>query len=744
MLSTKYQLIPTDEHSSKETSSAPWIVKFLVIFVGLSTLAFYTWSPVVVLPEASTLATPSAYEALTKWETVRVTSAFEEDVSATDNEHPTTDKEPPTTDKEPQTTHTDHPTTDNEHSTTDNEQSTTDKEPPTTDKEPPTTDNFHPTTNLVYQRSTARTTKASESAGKKKFFVNTPQCQMPYLNPFSKNILKIYHRKYYVVCDKRPDMLKVSYNDRDQTYKLHKNSANSTCCYKQILRAGVRTKADYQYKLLPCVTFSQDYVVPSHVEAVITQCRLSNSSKVLQEDGFSFVHPRKPDRTPPSSAVAGTERRPSVLLWGIDSLSRMNFELTMPQTYKYFREQPWYELQGYNKMGDNTFPNLMAILTGFNQTRSYSKCRPTAVGGLDACPMIWKNFKAKGYATAYAEDWSSTSTFDYLKMGFRTPPTDVYGRPLILGLEKELKKKYIKGIPYCLGRKSAAEYIYDMAEQFTEVHKDRNFFGMFWTNSFSHNDFSMPSAMDARMVKYMRSLDHNGIMNNTIVIFFSDHGSRFGVLRSLDSGFLEERLPVIYMRIPRWIRDKYPEFLHGLTANKNRLTSPYDIHATLQHILELDTPADQLPRPEGCPTCHSVFQAVSLSRNCSLAGIDHHWCGCVGFTEVSSTDPMARTMAEQLVEAINKFLTGLNLTQKCQTLKLAKILSVHRNGNSNVYLVRLTISPGGGALEASAEWNPKTQRISTTVSSISRLDSYATQSKCVLVKAAKKFCVCKK
>ncbi|XP_017145318.1 uncharacterized protein LOC108157668 isoform X1 [Drosophila miranda] len=703
MLKTKYQLIPTDdEHSLKEKSSAPWILQFGLIFVGLVTLALYTWSPGIVQLEASTLGTPTAVEAFINLEAVSVSSVFEQ-------------------------------------STTDNEYSKTASESSTTGNEYSTTDNGQSTTNIVYDQSTARTTEALQPETKRiKFFVNTPQCQMPYLNPFSRNILKIYHRKRYVVCDKDPDMLKVIYNEKDQTYKLHRNDPNSTCCYKQILRAGVRTTADSKYKLLSCVTFPQDFVVPPDVEAVITECRRPNSSKVLQKDGFSFVHPQKPHPMPSSSP----KKRPSVLLWGIDSLSRMNFELTMPLTFKYFREQPWYELQGYNKMGDNTFPNLMAILTGFNQTRSYSKCRPTAVGGLDACPMIWKRFKEEGYATAYAEDWASISTFEYLKKGFRTRPTDVYGRPLVLALEKELKKKYIKEIPYCLGRKSSAEYIYDLAEQFTEVHKNRSFFGMFWTNSFSHNDFSLLSAMDARMVQYMRTLDHNGIMQNTIIIFFSDHGTRFGLLRKLASGFLEERLPVIYIRLPKWIRDKYPQFLDNLKANKNRLTSPYDIHATLKHILELDTPAEQLPRPEGCPTCHSVFQAVSLSRNCSLAGIDDHWCGCGGFTEVSPTDQMAKTIAEQLVEAINQFLISLKGTQKCRHLKLDKIMSVHRKGKSSVYLIQLSISPGGGFLEASADWNPKTQKISTSVPSISRLDSYGTQSRCVEVKEAKKFCVC--
>lgn len=33
-------------------------------------------------------------------------------------------------------------------------------------------------------------------------------------------------------------------------------------------------------------------------------------------------------------------------------------------------------------MDDNTFPNLMAILTGYNQTTSYELCDPKKVGHL--------------------------------------------------------------------------------------------------------------------------------------------------------------------------------------------------------------------------------------------------------------------------------------------------------------------------------------------------------------------------
>lgn len=97
-------------------------------------------------------------------------------------------------------------------------------------------------------------------------------------------------------------------------------------------------------RLHPCVKFEDKFVVPRHVEAMITECRRPKNAKVSQRDAFAFVHPRN------DSTKTGP-RRPSVLLLGIDSVSRMNLQLTMPHMYKYLVDQHWFEMQGYNKVG---------------------------------------------------------------------------------------------------------------------------------------------------------------------------------------------------------------------------------------------------------------------------------------------------------------------------------------------------------------------------------------------------------
>lgn len=116
------------------------------------------------------------------------------------------------------------------------------------------------------------------------------------------------------------------------------------------------------------------------------------------------------------NATIGRQKKLSVLLLGLDNVSRLNLQRTLPRTENHLREKGWLSMKGYNKMGENTFPNLMALLTGQNQENSYGRCKPTVPFGLDHCPMIWYNFRNAGFVTAYAEDEAKISTFNYLKV----------------------------------------------------------------------------------------------------------------------------------------------------------------------------------------------------------------------------------------------------------------------------------------------------------------------------------------
>lgn len=183
-----------------------------------------------------------------------------------------------------------------------------------------------------------------------------------------------------------------------------------------------------------------------------------------------------------------SEKGPNVLLIGIDSISRLNFIRSMPETFK-FVSKGWYDMKAFNKIGDNTFPNLFALLTGRNMSKMEEDCNWKKTGELEKCRFLWNEFSDAGYVTAYAEDTASIQTFNHYKTGFVRQPTDHYLRPFTLAAEKNVRAVFTRPwLIKCLGYSHYADYIYQYARDFANTYQNESFFGLFWTNSFSHDD----------------------------------------------------------------------------------------------------------------------------------------------------------------------------------------------------------------------------------------------------------------
>ncbi len=95
----------------------------------------------------------------------------------------------------------------------------------------------------------------------------------------------------------------------------------------------------------------------------------------------------------------------------------------------------------------------------------------------------------------------------------------------------------------------------------------------------THDDLNKAGLLDPIIAKLFKDLFDENLLSNTIIIFFSDHGIRFGPILETLSGKIEERLPFMHLYLPNeWHNN-------NLTINENRLTTPFDIHSTLMHII---------------------------------------------------------------------------------------------------------------------------------------------------------------
>src|SRR5699024_2860750 len=126
-----------------------------------------------------------------------------------------------------------------------------------------------------------------------------------------------------------------------------------------------------------------------------------------------------------------SDHKPSVIFLVIESLSRLNYLRYLNQTRKALEDQlgNTFYLEGLNKMADNSYPNMVPLLTG-RRLYSGELSGNENYGPYDDWPFIWKDFSRAGYLTSLHEDYPKFTLFNYESHGFvRSKPTDFYPRP---------------------------------------------------------------------------------------------------------------------------------------------------------------------------------------------------------------------------------------------------------------------------------------------------------------------------
>lgn len=444
------------------------------------------------------------------------------------------------------------------------------------------------------------------------------------------------------------------------------------------------------------------------------------------------------------------DNKPNVILIGIDSISRLNIYRTMPKTVKYLHEIDFIEYKGYNKVEDNTFPNLMAILTGNNMSKIIEECNPYK-GNLSHCEFLWNNFKKAGYITAYAEDEMVLNTFNYLKDGFLTQPTDFCYLPYMLASES-LWKSILDHRSYCSGPETSVERILNIVKDFTISLRGYPKFGLFWTNTGSHDYLNSPTRFDDVYLQFFHDMYKSGVLNNTIVIFLSDHGLRFGNILLTRSGWLEERLPFLYFSFPLKFRKIYPKKYENIKTNVMRLTSPYDLHLTIKDIARIYNNMTNISRSSACPQCKSLFEEADVIRSCEEAAIPVHYCTCTGYQYYDPDSILSKNAVKYILGSLNnKTLMNDEATTTCALLKVNKIVSASISQSdqqwykNDTYLMVVFTTIPETILRATvniSEDNSGRTKFQLQ-GRVNRLDMYKFSSQCINSWDYKIYCYCK-
>ncbi|XP_013792662.1 uncharacterized protein LOC106476559 [Limulus polyphemus] len=572
-------------------------------------------------------------------------------------------------------------------------------------------------------------------------------CRIPRIHPFDNSIWRYLAESKPIRCKHRQGFLtyidelgNLRFNETEREW-IGTKRRKLSCFYQVVLR---QNGSDDQITFGPKIILPPEGAPISHDFVHVSCVNFAGISV------YSNIHAHIRNTSflkKPKSKAYNVKKKVyyNVVIFGLDSLSRLSFIRLLPRTYNYLQgTMKGFVFRGMNKVGDNTFPNLVAMLTG---KQAYGK-ELNSYDLYDDWPLIWSDFNKDGYVTLYAEDFPKFALFNYLSTGFQRPPTDHYFRPFWLALEGSSLYRFSSNM--CFGAEPKHMLQIRYLKDFITKYRDVPHFAFSFLVEISHEYLSQVGAADEDMLRLLQDLYGGGLLNRTVFLFMSDHGHRFDAMRETLVGRIEERLPFFSMFLPETLKQEQPHVLHHLNENLKRLTTPYDVHASLVDILHYSVrqkPLGSVVLGKG----RSLFGYIPLNRTCDDVGISEHYCTCEEEVPLAVSTAHVQTAAKSIVTQINNILS--NFTDKCAILTLSRVKSAHLlSPNSKLVgysiagmaeKIRLVVEtdPNKGLFEATL-MNKEYSDAYEVVGDISRINKYGNQSECIQHAIIRKYCYC--
>jgi len=445
-----------------------------------------------------------------------------------------------------------------------------------------------------------------------------------------------------------------------------------------------------------------------------------------------------------SKSESRFEDKMSALMFGIDSTSLSQSYRQLPRTMGYLSQNMHgHTFKGYNRVQDNTFMNVYALLTGKPVVEDVGI---SMYRFFDDDPLMFKWFRQDQFVTAYYEDYKLGSTFNWLKRGFHYKPTDHYFRPFSVAVEKDDPHAWTSD--FCYMDKGTHIWLGDWTRSFAKQYAKLKspYFLWSYTTLLAHEEGNLMGKGDAYYYELFQEMHKSGSLNNTVLVFFSDHGYRYGGLRATKIGQNEENHPMMTWVFPEWFEQKYKSQMDTFKLNvENRLTTPFDVHRT---VLEFANGAVDSATREGMSNFgSSLFEPISERRTCEQAGIPDHFCGCREPTEYPLTDILSVKAAQAVVDRLNKINEVAK--GKCLIYKVDKVIQSYRqnrhdltDGNIVEMSVTVRVMPSDAQFSATVHVYLD-DSLPPAVKGISRVSLYGSSADCVDDFRLRRYCTCK-
>jgi hypothetical protein len=197
----------------------------------------------------------------------------------------------------------------------------------------------------------------------------------------------------------------------------------------------------------------------------------------------------------------------------------------------------------------------------------------------------------------------------------------------------------------CVGGKFVDRHVLDGLESFWDQHRGARKFAAVQLITPHEESEKLLIEVDHVLSAFFRRFEERGDLEDTAIIFWSDHGINFGKYASTHDGEIEKMFPFVNVIVPHGVS---PAMHENLRAATEELTTPYDLYEVARSLLYYpdappafghDPKNPPLPKPENSHIMASFqkkLDPVDLTRvrlpsarSCWDANIPMEFCTCI-------------------------------------------------------------------------------------------------------------------
>ncbi|KAL3125034.1 hypothetical protein niasHT_000639 [Heterodera trifolii] len=556
------------------------------------------------------------------------------------------------------------------------------------------------------------------------FRTNVGACKIPKLEVNGSVVMKFYKKQPPLVCNDRKDKEPWVFIDEDRRIMATEKAQNIGVDKIKCLWSFYERISDTELKWTPREAFKFGDLVEKG-DFVKVDC--SGPGRRKWSNAFMVVVPTA-DKIKRLKLVRANATGPpplSVYMLSFDSLSQMSFRRNLPKTMAFLEnEMKSVVFNGYNIVGDGTPQAFIPILTAQTEEElPLTRKRYRSASFVDEVyPFAWRNFSAAGYATMYGEDGHDFGTFTYRLKGFKNRPTDHY--PItFFHYTETVERDHV-----CIGNEKQHNVWFRYIESFWREYSKLGIprFSIMHHSYLSHDDINRVQQVDDDLENHLRKMlkwtQLGGLTNKTYIIW--------GSMRSAWP------FPLDYLSLP-------PSSDVALSSSKAKSVPP-------------------------AGRSLSFFREIPSNRTCNQAGIEPHWCTCLGWESVPNSTHEIAILAKSVIKVINEYTQSER--KLCALLSLSKLDSAKRlvpnsdlmkysgvkdadgfvpdlKGNVKTtfatYQISFQTKPGNAKYEATLFFDGQ-RRITVDMTAISHVNKYGDTPHCIIDKNyfLATYCVC--